>query len=61
MAQERDEHRTLLETLVKFWFPQKAPNFWLSEGQSASELEICCMRFGTDQLSKSVRQMTNVI
>jgi len=51
MAQERDEHRTLLETLVKFWFPQKAPNFWLSEGQSASELEICCMRFGTDKLS----------
>jgi hypothetical protein len=61
MAQGRDGRRTLLETLEKFWIPQKAAIFWLSEGQSASDLGTCCMRFGTDQLSQSARQMTNGI
>ena len=61
MAQGRDGRRTLLEALVKFWFPQKAAIFCQSEGQSASELGTCCMRFGTVQLSKSVRPITNVI
>jgi len=41
VAQGTDGRRTFLETLVKFWFLQKAAIFRLSEGQSFSELGTC--------------------
>jgi len=61
VAQERDWWRTVLETLVMFWFAQKAVIFYLSEGKSASEVGKCCMELAAHQLVKSVREMTNGI
>lgn len=59
MAQGRDERRNLLETLVKFWFPQKAAIFWLSERQSASEVGTGSMESVAHHLVQYAREMTN--
>jgi hypothetical protein len=61
VAQGGEGRRTLLKTLVTFWFKQNAAIFWLSEGQSASEVVICCVELATQQLVKSAREMTNGI
>jgi hypothetical protein len=61
VAQGSEGRRTVLERLVKFWFPQKAAIFWLFEEQSASEVGTACMQFASHQLVKSVREMTNGI
>jgi hypothetical protein len=61
VAQGRDGRRLVLETLVKFWFPQKAAIFWLCEEQSASEVGTCCVELAARQLVKSVRDMTSGI
>jgi hypothetical protein len=61
VTQGREGRRTLLETLVKFRFPQKAAIFWLPEGQSVSEVGRCCMESVAHRLLQSVREMANGI